>query len=149
MRSGGEMVVVGRFRLVDDEPRRVFGTADQGEYRWLKQAQHDESRSFEALVGRPISVEGRVVQEDGRYVVRTEGFGMALQPLPLGAETGRLLEFLESREVNGIVDGVFEQMYPWRSDDPRRSRRDNRILGEMSVHVVQAQKAIVGRPQIR
>jgi hypothetical protein len=109
-------------------------------YRIVTDLRFDERRTFTPLVGRRISLRGRIVAEtSGRVLRLANGTGVALAPLPTESHVEPFLAGMAGDETELQVDLVFERAYPWRnSQAPAESREATRIAGLGRVVAVSA-----------
>jgi len=121
-------------------PARAAEPRSAKSFRILSELRFDRSRQIQSLLGKRISVAGRLTVEGPRRVVRlANGTGLILTPLPLDSHLEPFLAGLVGDPEEIQFDLVLERMLPWESRNPAESRKQTRIAGEARVLSISAQ----------
>jgi hypothetical protein len=123
------------------KPKRVSpGLA--GGFQIYDQLDPTDEVGINALSGTKIKLEGVIKQEDAGLVLRFKnGAGVVLHPRQEGSPCDHLLRLFVDDPSTIEVDGVLSRVYLLVDrEDPLRSRRDTRLVGDFAVYSASAQK---------
>jgi hypothetical protein len=121
-------------------PARAEEPRSPKSFRIVSDLRFDQNRQIQSLVGKRISVAGRLAAEDSRRVVRfANGTGLILTPLPLESNVEPFLAGLVGDPEEIRFDIILERMLPWANRNPTESRKLTQIAGEARVMAISAQ----------
>jgi hypothetical protein len=113
-----------------------------GGFQIYDQLDPTDEVGINALSGTKIKLEGVIKQEDAGLVLRFKnGAGVVLHPRQEGSPCDHLLRLFVDDPSTIEVDGVLSRVYLLVDrEDPLRSRRDTRLVGDFAVYSASAQK---------
>jgi hypothetical protein len=121
-------------------PARAEVPRSPKSFRIVSELRFDRSREIQSLVGKRISVTGRLTFEDSRRVVRlANGTGLVLTPLPVDSHVEPFLAGLVGDPEEIQFDLILQRMLPWTNRVPTESRKQTQIAGEARVMSISAQ----------
>lgn len=144
-----ELLRVARLNATHAEPAR--GGADAaGVFRLVADLEAGPDADVAALDGAAVSLEGRIVDEDDRLVLRTAaGAGVILDVSAAGPLVGRFVDTVAGRGCRVRVDVKMREVFPWRDGEDGVLRAEHGLLGTADVYSASAQNHhVVGRRRI-
>jgi hypothetical protein len=137
--TGGELVRHAWLGASDPQPARSHHGSDRV-FAVVRSIPFDDRSVIEGLVGRRISVSGRLERCGERLVLRLDGGTGIRLAMPAAERLRRCLAAFEEPPVELRVDLVLGGVAPWRDrQHPECSRGTTRIIGEAEVYSLSAQ----------
>jgi hypothetical protein len=137
---------VARLAPSDEQPVRGPLAREAG-FRKLDQLDLTAEAGVDTLEGRSIALDGRIVREDGRHVLRTEGgTGVVLRMSSVDHELEEFVDAVTGRPCPVTLDLVVREVFPWTRRGEGPTRRDDQLLGVATIRSASAQNHhVVGR----
>ncbi len=137
---------VARLASSDEQPVRGPLAQEVG-FRTFDRLDLGAEAGVDTLEGRSIALDGRIVLESGRHVLRTEGgTGVVLRTSQLGHALREFVDAITGRPCPVTLDLVVREIYPWTRRGEGPSRQEDRLLGVATIRSASAQNHhVVGR----